>query len=356
MHSKTEETLGQWLNTLKREACDVEDSLTPYAYTTEGQVHMGKEVSRRHIKMTIFGNAIQLPICAFMAYSMFSHRAFEIMLFSIYLGCIFSWYVLAKKRFKEKWGLIERLEQEAEDWRSDLKNNQEYIDLISPVIDKHKKLFAMNNYQSIKDLLVHKNTNIDDGKHFFLTKRSMLRDVFSPDSSISHIDLVMAMNKVARERILLAGKESWTKDSVGSVNLVTQNATDAFMHSLFEIVSTLIDSVYWVTNTAPEIVGKNTEKDGEVDITDNVVSLFNFRSNTSSSEPLSPHQQSFVELSRLAGLITDIVEPVIDRYRLTTVDRASEALYLNKAQAQLDDLSSEALRACARAQSISGVS
>lgn len=354
MQSQAEKTLEDWLFRLRRDAGAIEDRLRPYEYTTQGQVSIGKEISKRHIKMTIFGNVLQLSICYFLAFFMFPARSFPIMLFSIYLGAIYSWYVLGKRRFKRKWDAIERLEEEAVQWKNDLKNNKEYLEQMEPIIDQHRKLFAMNNYHSIKDLLVNQNTNTDDGKHFFLTKNALDTQVFSQDATISHIELVLAMNDIARKRIVLADKEAWTQNSTGSANLVASPASDEFLIALDQTVSRLIESVAWITDTAPEL--KRDKEDTESDITDNVVSLFAFKNTKGSEAAPSPHQESFVELSRLAGILADIIEPILTRYRLTTVDLDSERAYLAQMTSRVNEFNAMAESAYARAHSISGAS
>ena len=352
MQSKAEQILDAWLSNLRHEIMSVEEDIRPFEYTTQGQVAMGREVTKRHIKMTIFGNAVQISICLFMAFYMFPHRSLSIMAFSAYLGCLFGWYVLGRRRFKKKWDLIERLEREADEWTLNLKSNEEYLERIRPIIDQHRKLFVLNNYHSIKDLLVNQNTNTEDGKHFFLTKSALDKSVFASESTISHIDLVLATNSVAKKRILVADKEAWTADSIGSANLVVSPISDRFLLSLDETISKLIESVHKITNTAPIL---NKEAASE-DITDNVISLFAFKNSAHSSAPPTPHEESFVELSRLAGLLADLVEPMIDRYRLTTVDLESERTYLAQMQERLDELTESTERAYSKALSISGVS
>lgn len=355
MQSSTEKTLDTWIAALRRDAILTEEAVKPYEYTLEGRHKLGKEVTKRHIKMAVFGNVLQISLCLFLAVYMFPHRAFPILTFSVYLGCVYAWYVLAKRRFKKKWGLIERLEDEAEEWRKNLKNNQKYLEQINPVVNRHRKLFAINNYHAIKDLLVDGNTGSEDGKHFFLTRNALDKVVFDPNGTISHIDLVLAVNDVARKRILDAEKESWTQKSQGSINLVTSSVSDSFVESLDVILSRLIESVRWITDTAPEIEA-NKKRDEESDFTDNVVNLFSHRKTMDPGKHLSPHQESFVELTRLTGVLADIVDPLIERSRFQTVDLESEKTYLDQVKLKLEILDEEVEKATERALSVSGAS
>lgn len=356
MQSPTEKTLDTWISALRRDAILTEEAVKPYEYTFEGRQKLGKEVTKRHIKMAVFGNVIQISLCSFLAAYMFPHRAFSIMAFSVYLGCVYAWYVLAKRRFKKKWGLIEKLESEAEEWQKTLSTNKDYLERINPIIDKHRKLFSINNYHALKDILVDGNTGTEDGKHFFLTRGTVDKTIFNPNQTINHTDLVCAINDVARNRILNPEKSSWTHQSPGSVNLVTNPIYDSFMDTFDVILSRIIESVNKITNTAPEVKGNSNQDSEESEFSDNVVNLFAHRKTIDPAKRLSPHQECFVELTRLTGVLVDIIDPLIQRSRFQTVDLESEKAYLDQVKLKLEALDEEVEKATARALSVSGAS
>lgn len=340
MEPNSEHRLKEWLQNLKVKSLCIVDEITPFEYTLAGQMALGKDVSSRHIKMAIFGNVIQMSILYSLAYFIFPDKAVPIVIFSLYFGAAYTWYVIAKLRFKRKWDLVEGLEVEADEWRNDLKNNTEYLERISDIVNQHRKLLTMNNYHALKDVIINKNTDTSNGKHLFITKDSIDNDIFGAHQDVSHINMLSAMNKVALESILEYEKSSWTRNSPGSANIVMSPLSDEFMQIFEDYLSKTIESLKAIVETSPKHQNHKTEN-SEKDLASNVVNIFASNKDRGVDSKITPHQSAFIEVSRITGLIADIIEPLIDRFKLSAVDQTIERKLLLQAQEDIQSLNSD---------------
>lgn len=333
---------------------DIRVSVTPYEYTSEGIVALGKAVSMRHIKMAIFGTVLQFILALCLAIYVFPDKAIAIMIVSFYLGAYYSYYLLAKRRFNKKWGLIERLESESEEWIKKIHLHPEYIQKISPIIFKHIKLFTMNNYQSMKDLLIDQNIDTSDGKHFILTRSSIENDLLSGSTDLSHFDLSNAINSTAKKHVLDFKKESWTHLQPGAVNLIITEHSDELFSVLEEAVSKLIEASRLVCENYHISRSQEDTQNQNNDVHSNIVSLFSYQKNNTGKFSKTPEENIFIEITRIMGIIADIIEPVVDRYRLTAHDEEAERSLIKNAKQALEDLSEEVTSIHSKAKAIAG--
>lgn len=328
------EQLEEYFTVLIRDAQKASDNQRPDRLSLDRLIEKLSSISGRYMLITIaacFLQAFFFISLVVYAYPDHPEQAYLTGLAGILVTLFTAWFMLMQLKPVAKKNAINRRAREQDEWKRSLANNTDYLVASQDILSRCCAIIAMNNYFTLKEIVLDRSM---EARPYFIVTRKEINDVlYASQDEFSYPEAVLATINTVRSRIIDDPENKWLDKHYGVTNFLTRSEFFALNDILEDISTIMIHGFYDILYTYNREFNKsNREQKG-------VVSLIDFKAR-SKGLSLSPSEENYVELTRIFGLLADVVDPLIDRCRLMSADSeddSTQALMV-QSEAALDRL------------------